>query len=320
VVGHVDEPFHVTAMGRSAPIGADWAGGQGEARPGARRVAGLLGFLEPELTRTILARNPYSIDVPAGMAYGMLSRAAQAVADLPPDSPRGKVSPLPDELLTMADRLRNEDVFRTHYSTLGYDFGLVNIADLMTPQFDADLDYVLDLATGLALDLDLQGAFALAFRDTSVCDPVSMGNHVVFASRRRDLLCDAAPVVTRIKTQAIQLSVIVESRPNYIQVAVLESGQLVVANGIHRLLAMALSGIASVPCLWRCVRGLEEIGIASDGTAKIMTQLATRGPRPALVTDYLDEALAVPMLVPSMDLVLRVTIGTELFTVPTARG
>jgi hypothetical protein len=228
-----------------------------------------------------------------------------------------RIECLPEALTPRLEVLRGRQTFRDTYGVSGsYKFGMAPIASLITPQFDVDLDYVEELSRQFRNDLGVISLFGYAFGDGELRDPLVRANEVYFTSHRRDLHCYTTPIVRRGATGDYEISVRAVSRPNYVQVAVLDNERVVLTNGVHRALAFLTAGESHIPCLWRRVADPKELGLDQSGTY-LFTQLLSNGPRPALVQDFFNPSIAAPLMLRSMDLVMRISIGADVFTIPT---
>jgi hypothetical protein len=284
-----------------------------------RRVAGLLGFLVKGEVDAIFDQHPFE-PVPRGAdVMELWQQSAVARETLPPlASFPGEVDTLPDEMAPVVESIKKRRTYRRSYERLAdYHFGTVPIAALLTPQWYADLEYVAELAERVRDEMDAADLLAFAMPEGFITEPIVRGNQVVFTSQRLDLNAIPVPDVRDVGDGELEIVVRASSRPNYVQVAVLNE-RLVLVNGVHKVLALHSHGHDRVPCVWRRVHDLGETGLNLQ-TSLFMDQ-TFKGPRPALVLDLLDNRVAVPLLMRSMYQVMMLSIGLEAFQVPALQG
>jgi len=104
------------------------------------------------------------------------------------------------------------------------------------------------------------------------------------------------------------------SRPNYIQVAVVEN-RLLLTNGVHKVCALHKMGYTHCVCVVRQVNDLAEAGIDQRQTTLFRDAIFKSG-RPALVTDFLNPLATAPLTMRAMYQVLQITFNVGTITVP----
>lgn len=288
---------------------------------GWHRCSGLLAFLDIDVVRALLERNPYQLQRSGTSISDLLASYREEFRSLVPYHFPGIPKPLPMELEERASLVEKSDLFKEHYSRPNsVSFGMVPIDRLLTPQFDVDTQFIDQVRRTLEKKPpNVSSAFSLLFGEEKILPPLVLGQTVTFSSPRRGLFCDETPKVTALRNGGYDVRLMVRSRPNFCYVAVVGGKYLVLANGLHRVLALYLEGMTEVPCLWEAVETEAEVGINDPSSLHVFRQLLSRGPRPALVIDFLNTSLATPLLHRDMDLVLRISFASELLTAPALR-
>jgi hypothetical protein len=282
---------------------------------GWRRISALLGFLQKYEIDLIFRTNPF---VPADSSVtpvDLWRTSLEARESLTPLDPAFTMMPLPASLEADAAEVRSRQTYKNIYEVLAdYQFGLAPIEALLALQWEADIEYVDELANRIPAVNDERAIFAFAFGESDINEPIISNNQIVFSTHRRDLAAEATPRVRKAETGIYEVIVRVLSRPNYIQVGVLNN-RMILLNGVHKTLALYRAGLTHVPCIWRPMNRLQEAGIAVEQTTLFLPQTFD-GPRPALLVDFLNEAVASPVLVRSMDSILRVNFTVDRFLSP----
>jgi hypothetical protein len=283
-----------------------------------RRVAALLGFLAKGEVYAIFQQLPYQPADPAADPLDFWRKSSDGRGRLPP-LPEGQPVALPDAAAPAVEAVKQRPAFRRFYESVAdYQFGMVPVAALLSPQWHADLDYVDELAGRLADAPDACALVRFAMPEGAITEPIVHGNQVVFTSPRPDLNVANVPDVRPTADGGLEIVMRASSRPNYLQVAVLEDGRLFLVNGVHKALALYRRGHRQIPCVWRKVHRLEEAGCNMQSS--MFGDPTFKGPRPARVLDFLDGRVAVPVVMPSTYQVIRVTALLEQFQVPAVRG
>lgn len=296
--------------------GATNEGGRGERqviRP-TRRFSALLGFLLKHEVDAIFKQQPFETEDQQDPLelWRDFDRRRQS---LPPLAQGSRPEPLPETLRGTVEQIIARKTYREHYEPVGdYSFVLAPVEALLTPQWQADLDYIDELSSALGGELGLEQQLLFAMSEGRITEPIVTGNQVVFTSPRRDLHADPIPVVREIEGGDFEIVIRASSRPNYIQIAEI-GGRLLVTNGVHRVCALYSRGLRQIPCLYRQIHNLEEAGLNARSTTLFRDQLFL-SPRPALVTDLLNHDAAVPLRMRSMYQVLQVVVNVGTLTVP----
>jgi hypothetical protein len=308
VVAVLDDPLRLIAGSRLTDVAC------------LRTSVGLLGFLNLDVVEAIFTKNPYEFLGPEACWREAWSATAGRVAALAPEPPTGlSVRSADPELEAWAlESLPSRELLASYLAS-GYRLGMAPCRSLLTPQFDLDLELVTKLRDGFGNAPTTEALFKACFPVDDMDQPIIRGNEVIFSSQKRNLACSPVPNVSRLPGGAYQVWVVAECRPNFVQIAE-HNGELVVCNGVHRAAAMHLAGVEEIPCLWRSVSQVEEIGIDEPGSKVMMTQLLGNDHRRAAkLVDYFDPLLATPIGIRTMDLVMRISVEAELLTVPRAR-
>ncbi|HEV2251992.1 MAG TPA: hypothetical protein VGS06_02240 [Streptosporangiaceae bacterium] len=282
--------------------------------PGAasfRKYALLIGFLQKAEIDAILSQLPVHV---IGDARVEIEAALRARADLDEYMP-GAETALPSALASAEAAIRARDVFQREYAAKGdYEFVSVPIDSLLAPQWQADLQYVDELAQGLAADGRQEDDFDFAFPQGSIAEPMISGNTLLFTSRSNDI--NISPVPTyRPRDGGYDIVLRAEPRPNYVHVAKLD-GRLILINGTHKVLALRKARRTQVYALLRSVARQEELGL--DLRASFFApQSYFRASRPPLVRDFVGgSAVAVPCLWRATQNVFRVVVQVEPVIAP----
>jgi hypothetical protein len=239
---------------------------------------------------------------------------------LPPLDPgEYAIDTLPDEVRPVVEEIKKRRVYQSAYERAAdYHFGLAPIAGLLAPQWQADLDYVEELAAGLSKRIGMAELLRFTMPEGTVPEAMVRGNQVLFTSPRPDLNVVPVPDVRQLEHGDVEIVIRASSRPNYVQVAQL-GGRLVLVNGVHKVLALAKQGHMRTPCVWRRVHQLAETGLNPQQTTLYADQ-TFNGRRPAMVLDFLDEQVAVLLSMRATHNVLRVSIGVEGFQAPAVQA
>lgn len=279
-----------------------------------RNIRLLLGFLLKPEVDLILKQNLFQFTESNADVVGRWRFSRDAVTLLSPLPPVNDITILDNATLEIIDKIRTSGTYRRYYDGYAdYQFALVPVNALMSPQCFADIDYITELARTISPDASLEEQIRFSLPEGSITEPIIVGSQVIFTSHRKDLHADAIPSVREVAPGEFEIVVRASSRPNYVQVAMV-GNKLMLANGVHHVCAMALRGYTHVPCLLRQASRFEE-ALNVQQTSLLRPELLN-GPRPAQVIDFLSESLAVPALLRSRSQVLRVGIGVEVFDVP----
>ena len=282
------------------------------ARP-TRRVGALLGFLLKAEADAIFQQQPF--ETTGGQDPSDLWRTFDTQRQRLAAIAQAQVAELPDELAGVVDEIKKRQTYKKHYEAVAdYSFVLAPIESLLAPQWYADLDYIDELAAGLSENMTDEEHLRFAMSEGRITEPIVTGNQVVFTSPRRDLHADQFPKVREVGEGDFEIVVRASSRPNYIQVAQI-ANRLVLINGVHKVCSLYARGVTHCPVLLRTAHNLEEGGMNPRSTS-LFRQPIFEGPRPALVTDFLNPQTAVPLVMRSMYQVLQVVVNVGTLSVP----
>jgi len=284
-----------------------------------RRIAGLLGFLVKGEVDAIFDQNPFRPLDPAADTIALWRQSLAERANLPVlEASAHQIDTLPDETVPVVEAIKNRRTFRSSYERIAdYHFGMAPVAGLLSPQWLADLDYVDELAARVPQGMSPADMLHFTMPEGTITEPMIRGNQVLFTSPRPDLNAMPVPDVREVGDGEVEIVVRASSRPNYVQVADLE-GKLVLVNGVHKVLALYSRGYSHVPCVWRRVHDLSETGLNQQ--TSLFADQTFKGPRPAMVLDFLNDRVAVLLSMRSTYNVLRVSIGMDSFQVPAVQG
>src|SRR2546426_7174155 len=173
-------------------------------------------------------------------------------------------TPLPAELAPLGAEVQAREVFAKYYASQAeYEFAIVPIDSLLSPQVYADVQYVDELAATLPKTPDASADFSFAFPVPTITEPMISGQSVVFSSYGANVTANAVPSVTRRTDGTYDIVVRATSRPNYVQVARYDT-RLVLINGVHKVLALRTAGRTVAACLLRSVQRREELGLVQN--------------------------------------------------------
>jgi len=280
-----------------------------------RRFAGLLGGLSKAEVDAIFTQLPFTPADASKSATDLRRSARTELAKQPPvDAGPLPTKPIPVEAQPVGEEVQKRHSFKRWYEAVAdYDFGLVPIASLLTPQWQVDLDYVDELAAQAPHPEDWSAALAFAMPEGTIGEPVVSQNQVIFSSHRADLFCAQIPEVRSTGPGVYEIVVTAHSRPNYLQVVRLKN-RLILTNGVHKTLAMSKRGYSEIPCVIRTAGAYEELGLTHMWS--FLRPEVVEGARPILVQDFLNDGLAAPLLMRGTDQVLRVSVIIEQLSIP----
>jgi hypothetical protein len=280
---------------------------------GDRRAVGLLGFLAKAEVDANFRQQVFK--TPSGEDPFELWRAAQIRREGLPAVPQSAAVPIQEDLQPLAGEVRRRKTYQRHYeSQADYQFCAVPIEALISPQWYADLDYVDELKAKLGTAPSTESVFRFAFVEGHINAPLVTANQVQFTSRGLDLFVDTTPNVQVAEDGSFTVTVLAGSRPNYIQVALLD-GRLVLVNGVHKVCALYGLGLKTCFCALRVVTRLEETGLNLQATTLYRDEVF-KSRRPALVTDFMNSNIAVPLRMKSMYQVMQISINVGHIRVP----
>ncbi len=278
-----------------------------------RRFAVLLGFLLKVEADAIFHQQPY--ETINGLDPLELWRQCEGRrVDLPPLG-LAHLEALPSSLSSLIQAVKERETYKQYYEVVAdYSFMAVPIASLITPQWFADLDFVDEIVSASGKDMDIEQQLLFAMSEGKITEPIVTGNQVLFTSPRRDLFARPVPSVRETSEGEFEIVIRAASRPNYIQVAVVEN-RLLLTNGVHKVCALHKMGYTHCVCVVRQVNDLAEAGIDQRQTTLFRDAIFKSG-RPALVTDFLNPLATAPLTMRAMYQVLQITFNVGTITVP----
>jgi hypothetical protein len=244
-------------------------------------------------------------------------RALQPETSTAPDI-ASTVAMLPAALEAQATELRATDQFRTAYEPFGATFAVVSIANLITPQWWIDSEYVETLAASAPEEDDLDGMFKFSFAMGRLARPMQLGmNGAAFASTRSDIGGITPLRVARYSPEKVTFEFDVVPRPNWVWLAAWQ-GRLLITNGVHHLLALMKAGREHAICLIRPAESFADLqalgwNMPDPGLFRPNELMA---PRPPLLRDYLDEQHAADVAIHLRECYLRLAIQVEPGVIP----
>jgi len=247
-----------------------------------RDHAALLAFLHKAEVDAIFSQFPVQLRDQLPLTE-VLRRARSARQSLPGWSP-GAPEPLPPSLAEAAAEVqRRESFVRNYQAKADLEFASFPIASLLSPQWQADLDYVAELAATLPPDENPAVDFAFAFPTGRPPEPMIMGNTVVFSSHAPNIAMSPVPSI-RPTADGYEIAYRAESRPNFVMIAEF-GGRLILQNGVHHVLALRSRRRSHVFGLLSRAQRPEELGLnmASTLFAPVTYFQASR---PPLVIDF----------------------------------
>jgi hypothetical protein len=110
----------------------------------------------------------------------------------------GNPTPVPTELAGLVAEVQAREAFAKYYASQAeYEFAIVPIDSLLSPQVYADVQYVDELAATLPDNPDASADFSFAFPVPTITEPMISGQSVVFSSYGPNVTANPVPSVTR---------------------------------------------------------------------------------------------------------------------------
>lgn len=281
-----------------------------------RRFGALLGFLVKGEVDAIFKQQPFKTvggEEPLEV-WRRYERQRQALAR----APSGQVAPLPSQLAAIEGEVRQRRTFKKYYEAAAdYQFGIAPIDALLSPQWPVDLDYVDELASQLPERSSDEDQLRFALSEGSIHEPIIGGNQVLFTTSRRDLHADQIPEVRQVDSDEYEIIIRATSRPNYINIAILEN-RLLLTNGVHKVCALRQAGLSTCFCVFRRIDSVADSGI--NVQTSIFRDSVFKGTRPAMVTDFLEPSTSTPLYIRSMNQILQIAVSVGTMTIPALPG
>jgi hypothetical protein len=228
-----------------------------------------------------------------------------------PASASSAITNLPVAATARAQSLLQTDQFRTQYQPFGVSgIGSVELADLIAPEMWVDEEFVDELVGQLPADGAENALFDFCFPNGRLEPPMPVGtNGASFTSHRRHIGGLTPVRVADYSPDRVTFEFDVIPRPNWLSVGIIESGGVVIRNGVHHALALLKAGrqrgfflLQSSPA------GGLGLDYQNPGIFKPNQFLAAR---PPLLRDYLDDELAVPVATRTMDQYFKYVIISD---------
>ncbi len=281
----------------------------------------LLGWVPEGLVRPIFHVTTVTspLDVEAFVAEARARRQARTlIPDVPPvlENP----TQLPAALSSRVDHLRASDQFKMVYEPWGALLAVVPLAELVTPQWWVDAEYVESLAASAPEEDDLEGMFDFSFSMGRLARPMNLGmNGAAFASARGDSGSLGPLRVARYSPERVTFEFDVTPRPNWVWIAASQDmNRLFILNGVHHLLALMKAGRQHAYCLVRPAASLDEL--TANGwnpqSVDLFKPDELKSARPPLLRDYLDDQLATDVAIHLRQSYLRVVVQSDPGQIP----
>jgi hypothetical protein len=206
------------------------------------------------------------------------------------------------------------------YEPFGARFAVVPLADLVTPQWWVDTEYVESLAAGAPAEDDLDAMFDFSFSMGRLSRPMNLGlNGAAFASARGDIGVPGPLRVARYSPEKVTFEFDITPRPNWVWIgASPDMGRLLILNGVHHLLALTKAGRQHAFCLVRPANSLGDLMATTWNPPDlgIFKQNELASARPPLLRDYLNLEQAADVAIHLRQSFLRLAIQAELGLIP----
>lgn len=286
-----------------------------------RQGKALLGWLSEPLVRPIfhIMTVTSPLDVDLFVAEARARRQARTRIPLTPPAPAA-VSELPAALAPRVDHLRATDQFKMAYEPFGAMLAMVPLAELVTPQWWADTEYVDALAASAPAEDDLDGMFDFSFSMGRLARPMNLGlNGAAFASARSDSGNVGPLRVAQYSPERVTFEFDVTPRPNWVWLAFSQDmNRLFILNGVHHLLALMKAGRRHAYCLLRPAHSLDDL--KANGwdpqNPEMFKPDELKGARPPLLRDYLDDEHAADVGIHLRQSYLRFAVQADPGIIP----
>lgn len=313
---------HAVALPRPQPPDGIPHGQPEAPKPGVPERIGkaLLGWVQESNVRPLF--HATSVTSPLGVeVFVEVCRAARSVRPQPTGvPPPPAIEPLPASLQAQEAALRATEQFRTAYEPFGAVLARVPLAELVTPQWWVDTDYVETLADAAPAEDDVDGMFAFSFAVGSLPMPMHLGlNAAAFASAKGDIGGPSPLRVARYSPEKVTFEFDVTPRPNWVWLAASQDmNRLLILNGVHHLLALLKAGRQHALCLLRPAREVGELQAMGwnfqDPALFKPSELIAE--RPPLLRDYLDDQHAADIGIHLRQNFLRLILQADPGVIP----
>jgi hypothetical protein len=280
----------------------------------------LLGWVQEPILRPLYllsaVTSPPDVDLfvaESRSARGRRPQPTGAMLDPP------AVEALPTSVETKAAALRATEQFKTAYEPFGAVFASVPLAELVTPQWWIDTEYVESLADAAPAEEDLDGMFAFSFATGSLGMPMPLGlNGAAFVSAKNDIGLPSPLRLARYSTERVTYEFDVTPRLNWVWLAMCaDMNRLLILNGVHHLLALLKAGRQHAFCLLRSALSVGDptIGFPPQDLG-IFKPSELTAERPPLLRDYLDDQHATDVGIHLRQNFLRLVLQAEPGVIP----
>jgi hypothetical protein len=288
-----------------------------------RAGSALLGWVQEPNVRPLFylssVTSPRDVEDFVEAARSARGRRPQPTGAMP-SPPRSEA--LPASLEAQAAALTATEQFRTAYQPFGAVFARVPLAELVTPQWWIDTEYVESLAEAAPVEEDLDGNFAFSFATGSLGMPMHLGlTGAAFASAKNDIGIPSPLRLAHYSPEKVTFEFEITPRPNWVWVArCADMNRLLVLNGVHHLLALLKAGRQHALCLLRPASSAADqtIGFNFQDPA-IFNPSELAAERPPLLADYLNNQTTTEIGIHLRQNFLRVAVQAEQGMIPRAR-
>jgi hypothetical protein len=298
-------------------------GGLGTPIPGVPERTGkaLLGWVEEPMVRPLF----HASSVTSPRSMDEFIEAARTARSARPRTPGAlpaaqAVEPLPASLEPQVNALRATEQFRTNYQPFGAVFAKVPLAELVTPQWWVDTEYVETLAGSAPQEDDLDGLFSFSFAVGRLDMPMLLGsNGAAFASPKGDFGGPSPLRIAHYSPEKVTFEFDVAPRPNWVWLAASQDmRRFLILNGVHHLLALLKAGRQHAVCLLRPAPSLSDqtLGFNNFQDPGIFKPSELTSDRPPFLRDYIDGQQAINVGIHLRQSFLRMALQAEMGVIP----
>jgi len=240
-----------------------------------------------------------------------------------------KASPLPSDLLQLAQRVLNDGMFQRAFRFVPSEIAMVPLDRLVVFQKSINLAFVDSLKATLPQKPLPADAMRLAFGLDRPDPPVQMmqnaQNVFTLVSPSNDFRLlepisirpETVPNLPTTGRPTALIGLIVGFGSNYLN-AMSVDGRLVLNNGSHRAYALRELGFERAPCLVQNVSRQEELELVAAGDFLQNPDRYLKTKRPPLLKDYFDDKLRKIIEVRRKNRLVRLQFGVDQSDVPAA--
>jgi len=283
-----------------------------------RVLTALLHFINVAEVRTLFHAGLVTTPADAEIFAALGDSPQQMLAPPAVLAGAGGVQGLPPELAGREYAIRNSDQFKNAYQQFAPAFVSVPIADLVAPQAWADIAYVDELVDSLPAPGDEGALFDYCFAYGRLEAPMLLGiNGAVIVSGRRALGALSPLRIQSATAEKVTFEFDALPRPNWLLLNLIPAtGELLVLNGVHHLLALMRGGRDRAYCLLRQTPVEQVFNFAQE--PGIFKPERLSAPRPPLLRDYLDNTIGDQVSLRAADQFMRFGVSNppEIGVVP----